>query len=58
MTDPLEQLCDSLLAQGFHTHLAHTGRRQWNCELACGVDVMKPEIPRPRGTGETMLAAV
>lgn len=56
--DPLEQLCTDLLAQGFHAQLAHNGLRKWTCELTAGIEVLKPEIPRPRGSGETALAAV
>lgn len=54
----LETLCNGLLAQGFHAHLHHVGQKSWACELCCGVDVLKPEIPRPRGSGETQLEAV
>lgn len=58
MNDQLEQLCTDLLAQGFHAQLALQGPRKWHCELTAGIDVLEGRLPRPRGTGETALAAV
>jgi hypothetical protein len=53
----LDQFASDLARQGFHVSLHFTGGG-WQCDLLCGVDVMRPELPRPRGSGQTALEAV
>jgi hypothetical protein len=53
----LDQIAATLARQGYHVALNFTGSA-WSCELLCGVSVMRPELPRPRGAGKTALEAV
>ncbi|HEX7765916.1 MAG TPA: hypothetical protein VF443_04345 [Nitrospira sp.] len=55
--DAFEELCERLRKMGYSVHLNKVADG-WQCELCCGVDVLKPEQPRPLAKGPTAFDAV
>jgi hypothetical protein len=51
--DDFEKRCRALFDEGWTPHFKMIVGGKWECSLECGVDVLPPNIPRPRAITET-----